>query len=42
MYNEASMLDDAILLFIAIKMDGSSHFGQNFHFTLRRHKYKVY
>ena len=27
MYNEASMLADAILLFIAIKMDVSSHFG---------------
>ena len=42
MYYEASMLADGILLFIAIKMDGSSHFGQHFHFTLRKRKYKVY
>ena len=42
MYNEASMPVDAIILFIAIKVDGSSHFGQHFQFTLRKHKYKVY
>ena len=29
MYNELSMLADFILLFIAIKMDGSSHFEQH-------------